>query len=377
MRLLISAGEASGEMYGAELIEALRRRVPDLECFGVGGERMHAAGCDIVIDARELSVVGITEILPRVPQIYREFRRLVRAIDQRKPDAGIVIDSPAFNFRVARELDRRGVPVIYYVAPQLWAWRERRVRFMRYVKKALVIFPFEEQWYRERGVDAEFVGHPLAFLPKPAVSREEFAGDFGLDAQRRWIALLPGSRRREVSMNLPTMVEAGCRFAEYQLILPVASTLDVHWIAGEVGRHRSNVTLVRDAHAALLHSRAAVVASGTATVEAALMGTPMVVVYRVSPLTWLFGRPLVNVRHFAMVNLVAGREIVPELIQSNFTAENVAARLAEILAEGPAREKMIQGLEEVLTCLRAEGSGRPAGERAADEVLRMFGMAAS
>jgi lipid-A-disaccharide synthase len=375
MRVLISAGEASGEMYGAQLIEALRRRVPDLECFGVGGERMRAAGCDIVVNSKELAVVGITEILPRVPRIYAEFRKLVRTMDERRPDAGIVIDSPAFNFRVARELHRRGVPVVYYVAPQLWAWRERRVRFMRYVKKALVIFPFEERWYRERGVDAEFVGHPLAGLPKPTISREEFAREYGLDAQRQWIALLPGSRRKEVGMNLPAMLGAGQRFPKYQLILPVASTLDAHWVEKQVRQHGGSVKLAHDARAAIAHSRAAVVASGTATVEAALMGTPMVVVYRVAPLTWLFGRPLVKVKHFAMVNLVAGREIVPELIQANFTADTVAARLAEVLADGPAREKMIQGLEEVCTRLRADGSARPAAERAADAVLRTSGLA--
>jgi lipid-A-disaccharide synthase len=337
---------------------------------------MRAAGCDLVVNAKELSVVGITEILPRVPRIYAEFRKLVRAMEERRPDAGIVIDSPAFNFRVARELDRRGVPVIYYVAPQLWAWRERRVRLMRYVKKALVIFPFEEQWYRERGVDAEFVGHPLAFLPNSTISREEFARAHGLDVQKRWIALLPGSRRREVGMNLPAMLEATRRFPEYQLILPVASTLDARWLDGKVRQHSASVKLVRDVRAALAHSRAAVVASGTATVEATLMGTPMVVVYRVSPLTWLFGRPLVKVKHFAMVNLVAGREIVPELIQSDFTAENVASRLAEVLAEGAAREKMIGGLEEVRECLRSGGSARPAAEKAADEVLRVLGVAA-
>ena len=376
MRILISAGEASGEMYGAQLIEALRRRVPDLQCFGVGGERMRGAGCDLVVNAKELSVVGITEILPRVPKIYAEFRKLVRAMDERRPDAGIVIDSPAFNFRVARELDLRGVPVIYYVAPQLWAWRERRVRLMRYVKKALVIFPFEEQWYRERGVDAEFVGHPLAFLPNSTISREEFARAHGLDVQKRWIALMPGSRRREVGMNLPAMLQATRRFPEYQLILPVASTLDARWLDDKVRQHSVSVKLVRDARAALAHSRAAVVASGTATVEATLMGTPMVVVYRVSPLTWLFGRPLVKVKHFAMVNLVAGREIVPELIQSDFTAENVATRLGEALADGAAREKMIGGLEEVRARLRSGGSARPAAERAADAVLRLLGVAA-
>ncbi len=374
MRLLISAGEASGEMYGAQLITALRARVPDLECFGVGGEAMRAVGCDLVIDAKELAVVGITEILPRVPKIYAEFRRLVRETDRRKPDGAVVIDSPAFNFRVARELHRRGVPTIYYVCPQLWAWRERRIRFMRYIKKALVIFPFEEEWYRNRGVDTEFVGHPLADLEPPTISREEFARERGLDPAKPWVALLPGSRKKELGMNIGPILESAARLGkEYDYILPIAPTLDPFWVESVVHRSmaasRFPLALTRDTRAALLHSRAAVVASGTATVEAAMMGTPMVVVYRVAPLTYVLGRPLVRVPHFAMVNLIAGREIVPEFIQADFTATKVAESLRPILADGPAREKMVEELAAIRARLKA-GSDRPAAQRAADAVLQ-------
>ena len=424
MRLLISAGEASGEMYGAQLIEALRRRLPGLECFGVGGERMQAAGCDLVVQSKELAVVGITEILPRLPKIYGEFRKLVRAMDERKPQAAILIDSPAFHFKVARELHRRGIPVIYYVAPQLWAWRSGRVRLVRrYFKKALVIFPFEEQWYRERGVDAECVGHPLADLQRPTLSRIEFAGLYDLNPTRDWIVLLPGSRRKEVRANLDAIVKgalslrtpealqrafqlAKCKGAdslnhvetvmameealgveipneqmggpwnripvntEYEFLLPVASTLDLDWVRKVLGPTLVPIKLVRDSSAALAHARAAVVASGTATVEAAMTGTPMVVVYRVSPLTWKLGRPLVHVKNFAMVNLIAGESVVPELIQADFTAENVAAKLREILPDGPVREKMEADLAQVRARLRSSNDPRSAAERAADAVLR-------
>ncbi len=374
MRLLISAGEASGEMYGAQLIAALRARVRGLECFGVGGECMGAAGCDLVINAKELSVVGITEILPRVPKIYAEFRRLVREMDRRKPDSAVVIDSPAFNFKVARELYRRGVPTVYYVCPQLWAWRERRIRFMRYVKKALVIFPFEEEWYRSRGVDAEFVGHPLADVEPPRISRADFARECALDPAKPCITLLPGSRRKELEMNIGPILESAARLGnEYEYILPVAPTLDPWWVErvvnGRMAASRVHLALTRDTRAALLHSRAAVVASGTATVEAAMMGTPMVVVYRVAPVTWAVGRPLVKVPHFAMVNLIAGREIVPELIQADFTATKVAESLRPILADSPAREKMVEELVAVRARLKA-GSDRPAAQRAADAVLQ-------
>ncbi len=375
MRFLVSAGEASGELYGAQLIEALRRRVPAAEFFGVGGERMRAAGCPTVVDAARLSVVGIAEIVSHLPRIYADFRKLVRAADERRPDAAIVIDSPAFNFRVAREMHRRGVPVIYYVCPQLWAWRERRVeRFHKWVKKALVIFPFEEQWYRERGVDAEYVGHPLADLPPPEISRERYAAEHDLDASQVWVGLLPGSRRKEVLMNLPALLEAPDRFNErqhrFQFLLPVALTLDRGWMQGLLPAGRAPIRLVGQASSALPHLRAAAVASGTATVEAALAGTPLVVVYRVSPLTWKLGRGLLRVPFIAMPNLIAGREVVPELVQADFTADAVAARLEQLAADGPAREKMLAGLAEVSSRLRSPGASGTAAERAADAVLR-------
>lgn len=376
MRLLVSSGEASGELYGAKLIEALRCRVPGLEAYGVGGEQMRAAGCDTVVDARELAVVGMVEILSHLPQVYRAFRRLVREMDRRRPDAAVVIDSPAFNFKVAAQLHRRGVPVVYYVSPQLWAWRESRIRFIRrYVRKVLVIFPFEEAWYRERGVDAEYVGHPLVDLPPPAISRQEFAARYHVDPEKHWIALLPGSRRKEVSMNLPRLLEAAERLGtQHEYLLPVASTLERRWLELMVRIGEAKVTLVDEARPALRHSRAAAVASGTATVEAALMGTPFVAVYRVSRTTYALGRPLVRVPHFAMVNLIAGREVVPELIQRGFTGEAVARGVEELLHEGHARERMLAGLAEVRARLQA-GSSAPAAERAADGVLRAVGKA--
>ncbi|MGC2321826.1 MAG: lipid-A-disaccharide synthase [Terriglobales bacterium] len=375
MRLLISAGEASGEMYGAQLIEALRRRVPDLECFGVGGERMLAAGCELIVQSKELAVVGITEILPRLPKIYAEFRKLVRSIDDRKPDAAILIDSPAFHFKVARELHRRGVPVIYYVAPQLWAWRSGRVRLVkRYFKKALVIFPFEEQWYRERGVDAEYVGHPLADLEKPSESLAEFLEEQGYEPDKPIIALMPGSRHKEIRMNLPALLRTaellGC---DYQFVLPIAPTIDPWWLDLQVQKLNPSYNFIlftTPDRRGLAYARAAVVASGTATVEAAMMGTPMVVVYRVSPVTWRVGRPLVHVKNFAMVNLIAGEQVVPELIQANFTAENVAAKLREILPDGPVREKMKADLAQVRARLKSGSDSGSAADRAADAVLR-------
>ncbi len=361
-------------MYGAQLIEALRQREPSLEFFGVGGERMRSAGCDTVVDAKDLSVVGITEIFSHLPEIYGLYKKLIREADRRQPDLAIVIDSPAFNWRVARQMKRRRIPVVYYVAPQFWAWRQRRVRLLReYIDKALVIFPFEETFYRDHGVDATFVGHPLAELPNPTIDRRDYAEQFHLDPSRHWITLMPGSRVKEVRMNLPTMLESAAQLgSQFEFLLPVAPTLDRRFLTGLIASHR--ITLVPESLPALFHSRAGIVASGTATVEAAMMRTPFVMVYCVSALTYFLGKPRVKVPYFAMVNLIAGERIVPELVQHDFTAANVVTHLREIIPDGTARDGMLAGLDQVKSKLRGPENfmQRPAelpAERAAEIIL--------
>jgi len=397
---LISAGEASGEMYGAQLIEALRRATeqrPSLlqpvagapsirsgqvratpEFFGAGGERMRAAGCDIVVDAKDLAVVGITEIVSHLPKILGLYKKLIRTADERKPDLAVVIDSPGFNWRVARQMRKRGIPVVYYVCPQFWAWRQGRMKLLRkYVNKALVIFPFEEKFYRDRGVDAAFVGHPLADLPVPAIKRADYAVQHSLDPGKPWITLMPGSRRKEVRMNLPTILEAAARLGEgNEFLLPVARTLEPEFLKEltetqpGAASPRLKPHLVPEALPALYHSRAGIIASGTATVEAALMGTPFVMVYRVSPLTYILGKPRVKVPHFAMVNLIAGEEVVPELVQHNFTPDNVVAEISKIIPDGSARAQMIARLSSVRGALRFSGTdSRTPAERAAKLIL--------
>jgi lipid-A-disaccharide synthase len=388
VRILISAGEASGEMYGAMLMEALRRLAgvspattlnPQLEFFGVGGDRMRAAGCDTVVDAKDLAVVGISEILGHLPKIWKLFHKLIAEADKRKPDLAVVIDSPAFNWRVARQMHKRGIPVVYYVCPQFWAWRQGRVRLLRkYVDKALVIFPFEEKFYRDRGVDASFVGHPLADLPLPVIDREAYASQHHLDAAKPWITLMPGSRVKEVRMNLPVILESAARLGMgFELLLPLAPTLDRSFLLGLIGDN-SAVHLVPEALPALAQSRAGIIASGTATVEAAMMGTPFVMVYRVSPLTYLVGRPRVKVPYFAMVNLIAAEAVVPELVQQDFTTDKVLTKLNEVIADGPARNKMVAGLDGVRTRLQGPTRGptidqRHAVDRAAEAVLAVWG----
>ncbi|MGZ4831346.1 MAG: lipid-A-disaccharide synthase [Terriglobales bacterium] len=369
MKILLSAGEASGENYGAQLIAALKKREPSLDCYGVGGERMRAAGCRIVVDAKDTAVVGLAEVVTRLPKMWGEFRKLLRAVDANKPDGAVLIDFPDWNLRLARELYRRKIPVVYYVSPQLWAWRPKRIaQIKRYVRKMLVIFPFEEAWYRERGVEAEYVGHPLADLPPPGPPPP-------LRSPQIPIALLPGSRKKEIFINIPAMLQAARALGkQYQFIIPVASTVSSKWMVDLIHRVIGqdpgvNLKLETDARIVLSQARAAVVASGTATVEAALIGTPFVMVYRVTPLTWKLGRRLVSVPFFAMPNLIVGREVVPELVQDKFTPDDIVARLNEILVDGLARQTMLEGLKQVRAKLAAPAGSAGASDRAADAVL--------
>lgn len=335
---------------------------------------MRAAGCDTVVDAKDLAVVGITEILSHLPKIYGLYHHLIREADRRKPDLAIVIDSPAFNWRVAREMKKRHIPTVYYVAPQFWAWRQGRVRLLRnYIDKALVIFPFEEQFYRDRGVEATFVGHPLAELPRPTIERGDYAAQFKLDPAKHWITLMPGSRVKEVRMNLPTILEAAAQLGPaHEFLLPVAPTLDRAFLQNQIGQQHT--TLVPDTLPALWHSRAGIIASGTATVEAAMMNTPFVMVYRVSPLTYLLGKPRVKIPRFAMVNLIAGEEVVPELVQHDFTAQNVVAQINRILPDGQARNRMLEGLANVRSKLRvpqAASTMQHPADRVAEIILSL------
>lgn len=341
---------------------------------------MRAAGCDTVVDAKDLAVVGITEILSHLPKILGLYRRLIDEADKRKPDLAIVIDSPAFNWRVARQMKKRGIPSVYYVAPQFWAWRQGRVRLLRdYIDKALVIFPFEEQFYRERGVDATFVGHPLAELPQPTIERSDYAAQFHLDPAKPWITLMPGSRIKEVRMNLPTILQSAALLGpDYEYVLPIAPTLDRAFLLdlietmGQPRTGQPRITLVPDALPALWHSRAGIVASGTATVEAAMMNTPFVMVYCVSSLTYLLGKPRVKVPHFAMVNLIAGKQAVPELVQHDFNAQNVVSRLQEILPDGSARERMLEDLARVKARLHPPGADSGTGQHPADRAAEII-----
>nr|WP_051978492.1 lipid-A-disaccharide synthase [Edaphobacter aggregans] len=381
--IFLSAGEASGDHYGAQIITEFSGRHPGATFFGLGGREMESAGQQRIVRAEDVAHMGITEVLRHAPRVYGSYRRLVASIKQRRPQAAVLIDFPDVNLRLARELKALNIPVVYFVSPQLWAWKRRRLRWVQQrVDRMMVIFPFEETFYRSRHVNATFTGHPLAELPCPTISREQFAVTYmsanredpqsSSHMSRRWIALLPGSRRKEVESNLPTMLEAAAVLGpDYDFLIPVASTVDIGWVSNFVFQEilprlhwpKSSITLVPDAREALHHAQASIVASGTATVQAAVIGNPFVVVYKVSPLTFKLAKRLVHYppevwsstapdagldSHgnlpIAMVNLIAGRRIVPELLQDNFTAANVAQALRPLLDDTPQRSQMIADL---------------------------------
>jgi len=372
-KIFLSAGEASGEYYGTLLIDAIRHLQPHATFFGLGGRRMEALGFRPIVRSEDVAVMGITEVVRHMPRIYREYRRLRRSIATEKPDIAILIDFPDVNLSLARHLKRANVPVIYFVSPQLWAWKKYRIRSVqRYVDRMLTIFPFEERFYHDHGVDAEFVGHPLAEREPPTVTREQFARQNSLDPSTTWIGLLPGSRGKEIRLNLPEMVRAAALLASesgrpsgQDFLLPLASTLTGPQrdhiralLASLLSTEPSppKITLVDDARAVLHLARASIVASGTATVEAALIGNPFVVVYRISPLSYAVAKRVVDVPHVAMVNLIAGKRIVPELIQGDFRAAEVVSQLRLLLDDGEPRARMQTNLRRVGEMLRGEQS---------------------
>lgn len=379
--IFLSAGEASGEHYGAALIAALRRIDPSLDFFGLGGPRMQQFGLRRIVRAEDVAVMGITEVVCHMPRIYREYRRLKASIRAENPDLAILIDFPDVNLSLARTLHEQGTPVLYFVSPQLWAWKKYRIRkVQRYVDRMLVIFPFEVDFYRSHGVQADFVGHPLAELPLPTVSREDFAAQHGLDLAKFWIGLLPGSRAKEIRLNLPEMVAAAAKLGPAcEYIFPLAPTLTAEQrshvsetLAALIAAHPAppRITLVDDARATLHHARASIVASGTATVEAALIGNPFVVVYRVSPLSYAIAKRVVDVPHVAMANLIAGRRMVPELIQHDFTAEAIVSRLEPMLHNEEIRQTMQAHMAEVRRTLTPPAGG--AIERVAQTAMEML-----
>jgi lipid-A-disaccharide synthase len=362
-KILVSAGEASGDLYAALVVEELRRLEPNAEFFGGTGPRLRAAGVRTVVDAASLAVVGLFEVVHHIPRIYGEYRKLVAAAEKERPDLAILTDSPDFHLRVARKLHRQGVPVVYLVAPQAWAWRKGRLREMRRtLKHLLCIFPFEEEFFRREGVPATYIGHPLAGLVRPALTRGEFFKKHRLPAGRRIVVVLPGSRRGEAARHLPALAEAADRlYREHavNILLPASVTTGADFFRERLGNSPIRV-IEGESWDAMAYADLALAASGTVTVEAALLGTPMVTFYKVAPVSWMAGKFLVNVPFYSMVNLIAGRSVVPELMQGQMSGESLAREANRLLSNQAAREEMKAGLAAVREKLSQGGLAAPA-----------------
>jgi lipid-A-disaccharide synthase len=372
-RFLIVAGEASGDMYGAEVARSLFRRFPNCTIHGLGGQRMRDAGVELAGDISKTAVVGPFEMIGSLTALYSVFRRLSDRIETEPPSAAILIDFPDFNLRLAKRVRDSGAPVIYYISPQVWAWREGRVNQIRkLVQKMLVIFPFEEDLYQKAGVDVEFVGHPLIDMVHPTKSKDQFCSEYKLDPRKPIVAVLPGSRRKEIRFILPTLCEAVVLISsakpDTQFVLPLASGLDRDLVTSII-QNRPITVVTNDTYNAIRYARAAIVASGTATLETALLGTPEVIVYRISRATWFLGKFLLKVRLFGIVNIILDEEVVPELFQDDMTAEKITQTTLRLMDDVWLQSRIRGNYEKLRRML---GTGNVA-ERVVEAVSRVVG----
>lgn len=372
LSILVSAGEASGDFYAAELVAELQRRQPEWKFFGCAGPKLRAAGVEPVIRTEDLAVAGLVEVLYHLPRIWKRYKQLIAAAKSRKPDLAILTDSPDFHFRVAKALKKLGVPVVYLVAPQVWAWRQGRVKTMRrMIDRLLCIFPFEEAFFREHNVPVTYIGHPLASRVRASLTRDQFFRKHNIPFDRPLIAVLPGSRRGEALRHLNELKKAAKLLEtdrKLTFILPASSTCGAAFFEKPLAGSAIRV-IDGESWDAMAHCDMALAASGTVTVEAALLGTPMVTFYRVTALSWMIGRMLVNVPFYSMVNLIAERKIVPELMQGQMTGERIAAETIRLLDDAAECDKMKEELARVAALLAVDGDPMV---RAADEVERVL-----
>ncbi|TAK08223.1 lipid-A-disaccharide synthase [bacterium] len=370
---MLVVGEASGDLHGAHLVKSLYRRDPTLEVFGVAGQGLKREGIRVLYDVDRLTGMGFAELAGNLKTLWQAYKLLQRVLREEKPDLLILIDFPEFNMRLARLARALQIPVLYYISPQVWAWRQHRVRkIARCVDRMAVVFPFEVPLYQKAGVQVSFVGHPLLDVVRPTEPREKTLLQYGLKPTKPTIALLPGSRRREVAYHLPPMLEAANRLSremELQFVLVRASTVERRLFEEILGQSAAWVPIAEENTYNVLHAcDLAWTASGTATLETALMLRPMIIIYRLAWLTYVLARMLVRVRHIGMVNIVAGETVVPELIQRDVTAERIMAESRAILKDPERRTRMVEKLAEVREKLGAPG----ASDRVADIALSMM-----
>ncbi len=373
-KVMIMAGEASGDLHGSNLVREIKRQDPSVAFYGVGSKKMKDAGVQLLADASEISVVGATEVLTHIRPLCRVFNGLKRFLNQERPDLLILIDFPDFNIMLGKKAKKIGIPVLYYISPQVWAWRKRRIKTIAALVKAMiVVFPFEVALYKNAGVDVRFVGHPLTDVVQSPYNQAEAKAQFGLAPGKRTVAILPGSRTREITHLLPDMLRtAGIlreRFQDLQFVLPMAPTLSESFLRPFVQNSPVPVTLVDGrVYDVLRAADAALVTSGTATLETGLMEVPMVIAYRVSALSYFIGRMIINVEHIGLVNIVAGKRVVPELVQHDSTPKNMAEAMAKLLGD-PA---YYQQVRSQLAKIRSQLGEKGASARVASVVMEFL-----
>lgn len=374
-RVFLCSGEPSGDLHGAELIHHLRELSPQTRFYGIGGRHMAAAGMEQITDSADMALMGAVEVIRHLPRLAGIFTRVMRVFDLEPPDLIILIDYPEFNFRVGLAAAKRGLPVYYYISPQVWAWRQKRVFTMRrFVRKMFVLFPFEVTFYEQAGLPCEFVGNPLVEEVRARLDPERFRSQWNLDPSARYVCLMPGSRRQEIARLLDPVLKAAslihAEAPDVRFLLPVPGHIDRSMFGAALRGAAVPVTLVTDdATNALAVSVAAIVKSGTSTLEACVVGTPFVTIYKFSPVSWLLAQILIKVKHAAMVNVIAGREIVKEFLQNEVQAEPLAREILRFLSEPETREQMKREFRDIVNSL----SGESAPLRAAQAMLRSYG----
>jgi len=373
-KILLVAGEVSGDLHGSHLVEALQRIEPEIQFFGVGGEGLERRGMKLLYPAHSLSVVGITEVFVKLRTVLKALRGLKGSLEREKPDLIILIDFPEFNLRLAKIAHRRGIPVLYYISPQIWAWRPQRIKLIaRVVKKMIVLFPFEVPLYETAGVDVEWVGHPLLDIVKPTLPKEKAFREFGLDPKRRTIGLLPGSRIHEIERLLPPLLASvhllQKEIPDLQFVIPLAPGISKTILSSQMKNVSFPVKVVEGFTYDVMNvSELLITASGTATLEGAILGKPMIIIYKVSLPSYWVGRALIRVDHIGLVNLVAEKEIAPELIQKDVNPQRIADEAFRILRDPTLSRKMAEAMDEVRQKLGEPG----AAQRAAQIVVSLL-----
>jgi len=373
-KILLVAGEASGDLHGSHLVEAIQRIDPEIQFFGVGGEGLKRAGMKLLYPSQSLSVVGITEVFAKLGSILKALRALKRSLEREKPDLVILIDFPEFNLRLARIVHRRGIPILYYISPQIWAWRPKRIKLIsRVIRKMVVLFSFEVPLYETAGVDVEWVGHPLLDIVKPTLPKEKAFQQLGLDPKRRTVGLLPGSRTHEIERLLPSLLASADllqkEIPDLQFVIPLAPGISRATLSPWMGDVSTPIKVVEGRTYDVMNlSELLITASGTATLEGAILGKPMIIIYKVSFLSYWVGRALIRVDHIGLVNLVAEKEIAPELIQEDVNPRRIADEAFRILKDPLLSRKMSESMGEVRQKLGEPG----AAERAARIVTSLL-----